>query len=275
MASRMERYYRGTANSNVGSGGRSGKNKDLYRTIYDESSYTNIEGIATLEKTNEIDLTKIQEMLKSREEYKKQRGYREIIKEKPKVSKIELPDEEEEVFDLHRNYDIRDVLSKAKEENPEEVKNKHHSLDETQYKILKNLQMKEKVKKEDYIDEDDPEIKRLINTITNTSMLNKLEDKELSLDLLDDLKSDTITSVSTLPAIHEIMDEKVKESTGEMEFDKSFFTSAYSFKDDDFDIDENGNFIPEKKHTFLKVCVGILILALIAGIAYLVYTLVK
>ena len=61
MGSRMEKYYR--TNSNIKS--RSLKNEKLYRTIYDVGEYTNIEGIASIEKTNQIDLTQIQELLKS------------------------------------------------------------------------------------------------------------------------------------------------------------------------------------------------------------------
>ena len=57
---RMEKYYK--SSSKVSS--RCLKNEELYRTIYDASEYTNIEGIASIEKTNQIDLTQIQEFLK-------------------------------------------------------------------------------------------------------------------------------------------------------------------------------------------------------------------
>ncbi len=271
MASRMERYY----HDNETEGRRSRKNKDLYRTIYDGPAYTNIEGIATMEKTNEIDISKIKEMLKSREDYKKQKEYRKLMYKELEPKKEPLPEVVEEEPEQSRNYDIRDILTKAKEENPEEIKSEHHSLNNTQYNILKNLKMQEKVHKEDYVDEEDPDIKKLINTITNTSMLNKMGDKELSLDLLDDLRSDTITSVSTLPSIHELMDVEDKEPTGEMELDKSFFTSAYSFGDDDFEVDEYGNLKPKKKHIFLKVLIVLTLILILAGVGLLVYTQIK
>lgn len=271
MASRMERYYQDTETE----GRRSRKNKDLYRTIYDGPAYTNIEGVATIEKTNEIDISKIKEMLKSREDYKKQKEYRKLMYKELEPEKEPVPEVVEEDPEPHRNYDIRDILTKAKEENPDEVKSEHHSLNNTQYNILKNLRMKEKVNKEDYVDEEDPDIKKLINTITNTSMLNKMGDKELSLDLLDDLKSDTITSVSTLPSIHELMDEEEKDPTGELELDKSFFTSAYSFGDDDFDVDEDGNLKPKKKHTVLKVFITLFVLVILAGVGFFIYTQMK
>ena len=47
MASRMDRYYRNQKNRHR----RSERNRSLYQEIYDNSSYSNIEGIATIEKT--------------------------------------------------------------------------------------------------------------------------------------------------------------------------------------------------------------------------------
>ena len=116
------------------------------------------------------------------------------------------------------------------------------------------------------------DIKRFID-------LNKLGDKELSLDLLNDLKADTITSVGTLPSIQDIMegelDNEEKEPTGEMDLDKSFFTSAYSFGKDDFEFDENGEVIPRKKHTGLKIVIIILVILILACIGVGVYFLIK
>ena len=74
MASRMDRYYK----SELVSSGRSSKNKSLYEQIKDLDNYTNIEGVATIEKTNEIDISKVQEMIKNRENYKKKRQLRDI-----------------------------------------------------------------------------------------------------------------------------------------------------------------------------------------------------
>ena len=117
MASRMERYYKNASNE----GRRSRKNEELYRTIYEGTEYYNIEGVATMDKTNEIDLSKIQEMLKNRENYQRQSKYRRLLhKEEPKK---EVKPVVEEVEEEDRNYDIRDILTKAKEENPEEIKN--------------------------------------------------------------------------------------------------------------------------------------------------------
>ena len=86
MASRMEKYYNNPPVSR-----RSQKNIDLYRTLYDNEEYTNIASVATIDKTNEVDITKIRQMIKDRENYKKQREINQIIKPVSKEEKIEQP----------------------------------------------------------------------------------------------------------------------------------------------------------------------------------------
>ena len=76
MASRMDRYK----NQESVRLGRSEKNQSLYEQIASLDSYTNIEGVATIEKTNEIDISKVKEMLKNRENFKKQKEIERISK---------------------------------------------------------------------------------------------------------------------------------------------------------------------------------------------------
>ena len=125
MGSRMEKYYR--TNSNIKS--RSLKNEKLYRTIYDVGEYTNIEGIASIEKTNQIDLTQIQELLKSAQKTKPEMRINAYKKEPLNVG-ISLMEDEEKI------YDIRDVLNKAKMERGEKPED-YRQLNNTQYDILK------------------------------------------------------------------------------------------------------------------------------------------
>ena len=112
MASRMDRYSNETSIR-----GRSDRNKSLYRQIEDLDSYTNIEGVATIEKTNEIDISKVKEMLKDRKSYKKHRELRGIIKEEEKKEEPVIERQEE-----NRSYDINDIFSKLKEEPKEQNK---------------------------------------------------------------------------------------------------------------------------------------------------------
>ena len=103
MASRMERYYK-QGNTRLK---RSERNQELYRDIYDSASYSNIEGIATIEKSNEIDITKVKKMLKNREEYKRQKEVSRLIKKEPEVK---VKPVQTLSLDNDKNYDIRDIL---------------------------------------------------------------------------------------------------------------------------------------------------------------------
>ena len=129
MVSRMEKYY----HNNNGIKKRSQKNINLYRDIYKDSEYSNIEGFATMDRNNEIDITKIKNTLKNRENYKKQKEYRILKHEEEQEENISNDFKETE---QHRNYDIRDILSKAKDKKPES--DTPRSLDNTNYNILKN-----------------------------------------------------------------------------------------------------------------------------------------
>ena len=64
MASRMDRYYEEKQIPKK----RSERNQTLYRDIYENVSYSNIEGVATIDKGSEIDINKVKQMLKNRED---------------------------------------------------------------------------------------------------------------------------------------------------------------------------------------------------------------
>lgn len=255
MASRMERYYQ--SDSNVTK--RAKRNQDLYRTMYDEAEYSNIEGIATIEKTNEIDLNKIKELLREREH----QG-REIKKSIPEPVHIEPLVEEPEDM---RNYDIRDVLLKAKNQKTDD--DKIHSLKNTQYNILKSLNVHSG-------DEQKEELKELVHTITNTSALNKMGDKELCLDLLNDLKSNTMT-ISNSSAMDILLKEEKKkkiEPEEEIGLDKSFYTSSLNFNDDDFEQLRDMNTNLKKNNLLIKILLFILLVIVVTAIIFAVYEFV-
>lgn len=209
----MERYYKSEQQTNS----RSQKNKSLYDQIYEDKQYTNVEGVVETPIAGSIDIQKIKEIINSREQKSKAREKR--VYEEPQ---IEQNYEEEET----KNYDINDVLNKAKGDRNIEDTN-YHSLKNIELNILKGLKIKEK-----YEEEPEEELKELIHTITNTSMLNKLGDKELSLDLLDDLKSNNNTTIiGSSEAIRKVLkEEKVEEPEDEM--DDSFYTKSMNLSND-------------------------------------------
>ena len=93
MTSRMDRY-----NDEVNRTSRSSRNRNLYNTMYSHGKYSNIEGVASLEKTNEIDINKVKEMLDSRERSQRERQYRrpsrELLNEDIPLSRTRFDDEQ-------------------------------------------------------------------------------------------------------------------------------------------------------------------------------------
>lgn len=266
MASRMERYYKPSKQVTK----RTQMNQDLYHKIYETSEYSNIEGIATIEKSNEIDIMKVKNMLKNREAYKKQKDLRSILyKEPEEIESISYEEPEE-----NRNYDISDVLNKAKtEKKPDD---KYRSLGNTNYDILKSLRVKGSAYKEEQEHENNLE-----QTLVNTRVLNSLKDSDLSLDLLGDLKSNNTTMVGAKDTIHQLLEEakeeekKKKEKEKKAELDTSFFTSSLSFGQDDFEEMTSASPKRKKKVWVKRTILGIILTLVTVGIIVLVYMLIK
>ncbi len=249
MASRMEKYH-----SNVSSSGRrSIRNESLYKDMYENTEYSNIEKVATMEKTNEISLEQIKELLKEREDKK---NYSTVKKEVPRVYQDPTED---------RSYDIRDILVKAKDEHVDD--NKNRSLKNTQYNILKNINIKEKL--------DEYDQSELEKTLVNTSVLKNIDDNELSLDMLSDLKStgNTIvekTNVGDL--LKEVQEAKDKYQPHEDDgLDKSFYTSSLNFKDEDFEQLKDLQDSIDSNNKMIKVLFFLLFLVIAFVVGFVLY----
>ena len=118
------------------------------------------------------------------------------------------------------------------------------------------------------------ELKELFNTITNNSKLNKLSDKEASLDMFDSLKSHG-TNVDNSLSIKDVLSEKQDYTPHEEnELDKSFFTSSLGFKDDDFEEMKDMNANLKRSNVLMKIFIFIFSVALLTGIIFAVYEFV-
>ncbi len=262
MNSRMERYYKPSNKSSK----RSEKNRELYREMYgidDVATYSNIEAVAPLDKTNEIDITKIKKMLKSREDYKRQRDYQDVLKVK---NEKELPSLEPKL-EQTKNYDIKEELEKL---NSVKKETAYHTLDDTSYQILKQLkikkQLKEKQKEESYQE-------KLERKQENTAMLNQLNDEQLSLDMFSSLASsgNTVVDNKTITSLLEEakkIDEKKRLDREEKKIDNSFYTSSLDIDRKDFEgLYDSSNFEGGMKRKIkwvaISIAIGILLLVLI------------
>ncbi len=235
MPSRMEKYY-----NSFDVPQRSVKNKELYKSIYEDCEYSNVEGISVIEKNEKIDLDKIYDLINSAKEEtkeKKEKTYttREYVK--PNID------------DEDKSYDILDVLKEAKEERP-----KTSNYSNTQYNILKNINLKDGERAPQLSDE---ELQSMIDAVT------KKKEKDYTLDLLADLKTIHDGNLKD-----EIEDETNKENDNLKDIDKSFYTSSLNFSEDDFEqIKDN----IDKNNKLTKVIIFILSVIVVTAIMVGVY----
>ena len=261
MASRMDRYYK-SSNSSME---RSRKNKDLYKKVHNDSR-SGIDSIASISRANEIDISKIKDIVSDRESFKKERKLKESIGNSGlnidipskksfddnydimdiKPEKISVGEEKEVV----KNYDLSDVLNKAMDEYNEDD-SKNRNLKNLEYTDLNSLNLHKKEYKNSEL-----ELKDMIKSIHNTSNLNKLGDDAL---LLDSLKADTMVGDSSIKKVIEQDKEEVKKDDTK-ELDKSFFTNTFDFDEEDFD-----ELLARKHGKKKKIIIAIIICLVVAG----------
>lgn len=222
MNSRMDKYY----NSSKQIGKRSQKNEQLYKEVNKQSLEdfnvnSNVSVLGDNGKT--IDLEMLKSMLDKR--YKQ-----------PEIKKkieLDLPDDDDEIsLEQTREYDINAILEKAHENKVVDYeKERLKKIRDTQYDILKGLNLDEK-EEEEYKEptEEEKKLMTLINTITAHEEFNKNKD----LDLFQDLKGSDDTEV--LDGLKEdITKLQPKIEKKDNKIDKSFYTSSLNLSKNDFD----------------------------------------
>ena len=230
MASRMDRYRVGE--------GRSARNQDIYKQLEELGTYTNIEGIASIEDNNEIDISKIKEMLSNRENYQKQKRYKDLINNEEKEEVITETIEEEE-----KNYDIKDVLSDALK-NRNVMENDNHKIELSKYDIIKDL-------------------------IDKKSKEDKKADADLSDNLLESLIGDNTEKEMT---IKQVIEEAKSEQQPDEEMDKTFFTNSISLTDSDFENLKEMHTDIKTNNKLLKI---VSVILAIAVVCFLIVLLLK
>jgi hypothetical protein len=254
VGERMETRTKRYSDLDVKAGSRTARNQNLYKSIYEDTEYTNIEGITNIGRTNRIDVRTIQAMLKEEKEPLPKRSA--VINNDVKVT--EEPTEE-------KDYDIKDILSKAK--NNQTKDDKERSLDAIN-KLLARIDA-EKDEDDTDIEQDTKDIENLMNTLTSTLALQKLSDKELSESIMPELSEKTQVTKRFKPDV-ELNDGPKKDddddNTDDVEenantLDTSFYTNSNQLKRDDLDTE-----IRDDEEEPKKNIVGIILLTLLIAI---------
>lgn len=263
MSSRMTKYYDEPEITNS----RYHKNEELYKEIskselnsYDVKSNATILG----ENKNEIDVEKIKKILDTK------------YNETPKRKSIRLEDEEspEEEREITKEYDINVILEKAREQKQDNYEEERlKKLRDTQFDILKNLNIEEKEDEED-LEEDN--LKTLINTIA----LNETRNNEDSspLDILSELKGNDDTEVlqglkEEVEKADEELEKREKSNITDTQMINSFYTSSNALKQKDFEDIEDFSKEVESNNIFIKIVIAVIIIVFLIGVALLIKTI--
>lgn len=209
MNSRMDRY---AETPNLKS--RVERNKDLYEQIktsdidkFDIASNATVIG----EDISRIDVDKVKDMLdkRYRDEYDKR--------------SLKFREQDEEIIEDKKydtkEYDINAILEKAKKtQNVDYEKERLKKVHDTQYDILKKLNIDE-TNEEEVMEDNEENIVNLINTITNLELQNSKKNSTgntTALDLLSDLSdNDTNTVYKTMELDKEEISKKTEDNLDE------------------------------------------------------------
>ncbi len=277
---------------------RSSKNTSLYEEIKNsELDNFNIGSNAKVIGDNEsqINIDKIKEIL--------EKNYQDPPRQRR--MKLELPEYEEEVPKLEetREYDINAILEQAREEKEVDYqKERLKKIRDTQYDILKNLELEAKSKEESN-EKTKEELLELINTINinesqskNGKKLKEILEEEKKeteehedidpLDILTELKGDDETIVSGAKEFTEEMEKfevdsmeikvgnrekqegntkefpEIKVKEKEETMDDSFYSSNGEFNSKDFADLE----VEEGSGLLVKILIVVIFLAIVAGL---------
>lgn len=283
MSSRMSKYYEEDAEMPS----RYHKNEDLYKEINkNEIDNFEIKSNSTLlgENKNEIDVEKIKKILDTKYNETPQR----------KSIRLEEEKEEEPILEDTKEYDINVVLEKAKEQKDDNYEEERlKQIRNTQFDILKNLNVEEKETDDDDIGDDDDDtttdtgmnkdsleeenLKSLINTIAFNE--HKNNEHNASLDILSDLKGDDNTEVldglkEEMESLEDEEEESSSKESKEVEMTNSFYTSSNALRKKDFEeLDDDFKDTVEVNGVFLKIVIVIIVLVFLVGIALLIKSL--
>ena len=274
MKSRMSKYETPLNNQ------RTKRNESLYKRISNEelSEFTLNSNVKVLgDHSKGLNVEQIREMLdmKYREEPKRKSVNLEQFPERKEPKEV-VPEETKE-------YDINTILQKARSEKVSNYETERlKKLRDTQYDILKNLELtSEEIKEEK--SEEEQKLLNLINTITEKEFLKQEKEEEVveeldPLDILSDLKGTEHTAVFE-PIIPPKEENKTDEATKKIkkvieeevqnQIDKSFFTTSTQFTQSDFDDFNDLKQDVKSSKILIKVLIALILIILTIGILFL------
>jgi len=257
---------------------RVNKNQTLYDEVNNKNG--NFE-IPIYETSNEINLSELDMSNLKREEFQKVKDYKELIDEdKKEDSEIKQKEIKKE-----KTYDINKILEEAKKNREkDELEGKRNLNDEAN--ILNNLNKKYLYQK-GFTEEDNEELKELIDTITSKTMIDDIKDEEEK-ELLSELLATTIDIKLEQELSETQIDDFVEEKANEKDIvdTNSFYSKSLELtagdllteeeeKKEDDNIATNEEEIDENGGSAKIVFISLILLIIIAVVVYFVLKVLK
>jgi len=177
---------------------------------------------------------------------------------------------------------LLDALKEAREEKEVDYeKERLKKIRDTQYDILKNLDIKEENESKAADTKTKEELLNLINTITENELNKTKIDNELDpLDILTDLKGDENTVVMGAQELTKTIqleqnDSPKKELDNNSKVEDSFYTNSLSFTQSDFDDFNDLKDDMASNKIVIKVLIVLVVIAIIIGTIVLLNGVLK
>ena len=266
MRSRLDRY---DSKKEEVTGSRLLKNQHLYDDMNNKIGF---EKMVDLNTQTRIELSSLNEVKRSRENYQQLKDYQGLLKKEENRDEIVTPVEEEKVFDINA------ILEEARRNrNDIDELEQKRKLKNEDYNVLSDLNKK-------YLSKDDEApkpkdeyegLEELINTITSKTLAADIK-KEESEDLLGDLIATSVDLQVKSPEAYEdndtdkfvIDDKETSEKENDDVVDNSFYTRSMDLSEEDFNFDEKKEKSFAIKKGILIFVVVVILLAIIGIVTY-------
>ncbi len=261
MKSRMEKY-----SESLSTPKRTDKNASLYEDIYMQKPEPE-NNVTVIDNVNEIDINKIKEMISNREDYKKLRQYQSITNSSEEDKELNTRYDIDEIDS--KNYDINEIIEKKRNNQTSEFDEvRVRKISDTQYDILKDLNVNKESNDEISNEDSEERLKTLIDTIVKEKG-DIATFAKTNLDFFADLREENEIEDTTTTIKEEAF--KLEDKDKEEKKDNDFFSSNDSFTKEDFE--EECPKPKEKSNLIFKVTIGILI-ALIVLVLVLILLII-
>ena len=248
-------------------------------TLYDEiNSKIGFEEITPYNSDEQINLSSLDMGNLKRGEYQRVKDYKVLLEDKEDV------DDQEKVEKIvpKKNYDINKVLEEAKKNREIDELEGKRNLKDDDYNVLNTLNRKY-LHQKGFTEEDNEELKELIDTITSKTLVDDIRDDEEK-ELLSELLATTIdVQLESELSNTQIMalTESSSEENGELTDTNSFYSKSLDLSGNDLlgdkesegesdDDDEKEIDLDDDRNVFKIILISVLLLIVVLVVGYFV-----